>query len=57
MPTSRLGQLKQTTNMPTNKDFFKSDTKKSNICKKMKGLKPAKSRPQDKNQSPNFNKA
>ena len=56
MPTSRLGQLKQTTNMPTNKDALKSD-KKSTICKKMKGLKPAKGRPQDKNQSPDFNKA
>ena len=41
MPTSRLGQLKQTTNMatPKNKDLLKSEPK-STICKKMKGLKP-----------------
>jgi hypothetical protein len=29
----------KTPNMPTNKDFLKSE-KKSTICKKMKGLKP-----------------
>ena len=58
MPTSRLGQLKQTTKMatPKNKDLLKSEPK-STICKKMKGLKPTKPRPQDKNQSPDFNKA
>ena len=41
---------------PKNKDLLKSEPK-STICKKMKGLKPAKPRPQDKNQSPNFNRA